>query len=122
MSEKEDKAIQDLSDAFDEMFETAEAVKGEQFAQFVGFLVNAQTIIKIMAIVAEESMEAGEYVLADEDHPMRQTITRILNQSIGMYGDAIGMSQELMDEAAIFAKAMHDKINHAEDSMEGEDD
>lgn len=119
---KSDKHIKDLSDSFEEMFETAEAVKGESFTHMVGYMVNAQSLLKIMQLVAQESIEEGKYVLINEKHPMRAMIARILDQGVSMYGDALGLTMEQMQEAAKFAEAMRDKINHAEDLVEGEDE
>lgn len=123
MSDKElPKPLEELSDSFEEMFETAEAVKGEAFAKFVGFMVNAQTMVKIISMVCEESLDEGRYVLEDENHPMRKVINRILNQGIHMYAEALDLTEETMDEAVKFAEAMHNKINSAEDRMLKEDD
>ena len=122
MAKKESKAINDLSESFEDMFETAEAVKGEAFAQFVGFLVNSQSIIKIIAMACEESIEEGSYVLADEKHPLRKTITRILNQSISMYGDALGLPEKELKEAVDFAMKMQEKIDQAEDALMDEEE
>lgn len=119
---KESKTLNDLSESFDDMFETAEAVKGEAFAQFVGFLVNSQSLIKIVSMACEESIEAGEYVLGDENHPLRKTISRILNQSISMYGDALGLAEDELKEAVTFAMKMQQKIDQAEDALEDEED
>lgn len=113
--------IEDLGDSFEEMFETMEAVKGEQFAQFVGFVLNSGTLIKIMSMVAHDSIEQGEYVLADENHPLRKMVAKILNQGANMYAEALGLPEDVLKEAVKMAEAMQDKISHAEDLASKDD-
>ena len=117
MSDKEPQSIKDLSTAFEEMFETAQAVKGEHFTELVGMMVNASSLVKVIGIAVSESLEAGEYVLADPNNPIRKTITRILHQNLSMFASAAGLSDEDVKEAQKFAEHMQGKIDKAEDAM-----
>ena len=88
MSDKETESIKNLTTSFEEMFETAQAVKGEHFTELVGMMVNASSLVKVIGIAVSDSLEAGEYVLADPNNPIRKTITRILHQNLSMFASA----------------------------------
>jgi adenylate cyclase len=120
MSDQEPQAIKNLSDAFADMFETAEAVKGERFAEMVGLILNTGSLVKVIGMAVHESMKTGEYILADTNNATRKTITRILNQHLSMFADAAGLSDEDVEEANRFAKEMQKKIDEAENAMGGE--
>lgn len=122
MSDKEEsQPIKNLTTAFEEMFETAEAVKGEHFTELVGMILNASSLVKIIGVAVSDSLEAGQYVLADVNNPIRKTITRILHQNLSMFASAAGLSEEDVAEAQKFAEEMQKKIDQAEDELEDEE-
>ena len=94
---------------FDDMIESARAVRGEAFAKLVMQIINQKAIIKMVDVIAHMSAEAGETILADKDQPFTEMLAVILRQNISMMTDVLELNHEMLKEALEFADRLTDQ-------------
>ena len=118
--ENVEKKVDELSGEFEEMFETMQAIKGEKFCDFVSFVMNQGSLLKLCLIACSESAEAEENILLRDDSTLKMTFLRVLSHTTKAHAEALGLPENEIAEAMKFSENMTAKIQRLENSLEDE--
>ena len=116
------KQVEDLVTDLEDMMETAEAVHGEQFANFAAYLMNSKSVMKLMAIAVDMSIEEGKSILANEKHPIVDAMTSLMASNAKRCAEAAKLTEEQMVEVFKFTSALAKKTTGVMNTLNKEEE
>jgi hypothetical protein len=116
----QEKQIKNLVTNLGEMMETAEAVHGEQFANFAAYLMNSKSIMKLMALAIDMSLEESKNMLLDNKNPIVDALTSLMASNAKRCAEAANLTEEQMKEVFKFTESLTKKTREAVNKLNEE--
>jgi hypothetical protein len=107
---KAPKHVEDLATKIEEMMETAQAVKGEAFADLIRYMLNTKSLIKAMYAAIEVSIQEKENILLKDENFISDALKHITAVNTKLFIEALNLTEEQVSEVMKHVRAVDKQV------------